>query len=69
MSYINKECFNCGKKDNPVYERYQCVPGTSMKFKTEPIGDKFYRIVPANVEYWCTNCYKLENQKIEVIND
>lgn len=69
MPCINKPCHNCGKSDNPVYERYQCVSGMVMKFKAEPIGNKFYRIVPENLEYWCTNCYKLENLKMEVINE
>lgn len=69
MPRINHECFNCGKKDKPVHERYQCVAGTSMKFKAEPMGDKLYRIVPENMEYWCTDCYKLENGKMEIIDE
>jgi hypothetical protein len=66
MPYENKECFNCGKTGKPVYERYQCVPGSSIKFKPELIGNRCYRIVPENLEYWCTDCYKVENGKMEV---
>lgn len=69
MSVINKKCYHCGKSDKPVHERYQCVSGTVMKFKTESIGDKLYKIVPENLEYWCTDCYKLENAKMDIIND
>lgn len=69
MPMINKPCHNCGKSDKPVHERYQCVSGTSMKFKPEPIGDKLYRIVPENMEYWCTDCYKLENAKMKVMTE
>lgn len=69
MPYINKPCHHCGKSDKPVHERYQCVSGTVMEFKAEKIGDKLYKIVPKNMEYWCTDCYRLENGKMEVLDD
>ncbi len=67
MTMINEPCFNCGKTDKPVHERYQCVDIMSIKFKTELIGNKLYRIVPENIEYWCTDCYRLENGKVDVL--
>jgi len=67
MPFINKECHNCGKSDKPVYERYQCVSGSVMKFKIEEIDKKFFSIKPANMEYWCIDCYRIENVKMEIL--
>jgi hypothetical protein len=69
MPFINKACDNCKKTENPVYERYQCVPGTTLEFKTELIGKNLYKIVPKNLEYWCTDCYRLEKFKMEIIDE
>lgn len=69
MPYINKPCHNCGKSDKPVHERYQCSDGVVMKFTTEKIGAQLYRIVPADLEYWCVDCFKIENFKMEVVKD
>jgi len=69
MPMINKECYNCGEKDKPVYERYKCSDGMVMKFTTQKIGAQLYRIVPAGLEYWCTDCYRLENGKMEIIDE
>jgi|GEM_PF-5478616 hypothetical protein len=67
MPCTGKPCHNCGKSDKPVYERYQCVAGTSMEFRAAKIGDKLYRIEPKNMEYWCTNCFRLENGSVEYV--
>lgn len=64
---MNKPCHNCGKSNKPVYERYQCIAGTVMKFKKELIGNKLYRMVPENIEYWCNDCYKIENEKVGIL--
>jgi len=65
---INKLCHHCGKSDKPVYERYQCA-GTTMEFNAEPFGEKLYRIVPKNLEYWCADCHRIENEKVEIIDE
>lgn len=69
MPYINKPCFNCGKTDKEVHERYKCSDGMVMKFTTLPMGINLYRIVPADLEYWCTDCYRIENGKMEIIGE
>ncbi len=69
MPCINKPCFNCGKSDKEVYERYQVTSGTTIELKAEKIGEKFFRIVPKNMEYWCTDCYRVENAKMEIIDE
>ena len=63
MTMINRPCDYCGKKDNPVYERYQVQTGTSIKLKPHELVPG--RWVPENMTYWCDEC---ANKERKIIN-